>query len=260
MRAIWSGSISFGLVNIPVKLYSAVGDERLDFDMLHRDDLSPIRFARFCRVEEKEVPYEEIVKGFEYEKGRYVVITDEDFERANVRVTHAIVILDFVDQNEIEHKYFEKPYYLEPDKGADRSYALMREALNRSGKIGIGKFVLRNREHLIGLRSEKGILVLEQLRFASQIRKTAGLNKADNIELDEREVEMALDLINRLSRPFKIEEYKDTYTNELKKVIAERISGKTPSAVGTPPLPTPVPDLMEMLRKSLEEQKGKSRT
>jgi DNA end-binding protein Ku len=152
MRAIWSGALSFGLVNIPVKLYSATAGMGLDLTMLHKKDISPIRYARICRADGKEIPYEDIVKGYEYQKGDYVILTDEDFKKASVEKTKAIEIESFVKESEIDPIYFEKPYYLEPEKGAQKAYALLRESLKKSKKIGLAKFVLRNREHLAAIR------------------------------------------------------------------------------------------------------------
>lgn len=259
MRAIWSGSLSFGLVNIPVKLYSATSEPGLTFDLLHKSDFSRIRYSRICISEEKEVPYDEIIKGFEYSKGNYVTLEKEDFERANIRVTHAIIILDFVRQEEIDPIYLEKPYFLEPDAGSERAYALLRDALKRAKKVGVGKFVLRNREHLIQLRTEKDGLILEQMRFKSDIRDMGELHLPGDQKADEREIKMALALIDQLSRPFDPNEYKDTYTSELRRVIEEKVSGKVPSAKGEAPVPTRVPDLMEMLKRSLNE-KERTRT
>src|SRR4051812_45551132 len=148
MRAMWSGTISFGLVNIPVQLYSAVQEEELSFHMLHKKDLSPIRFARVCREDGHEVPWEEIVKGYEVSKGNYVVMTEEDFKKVAVKRSNTIEILKFSDEKDIQPAYFERPYYLEPDKGADKAYALLSEALDKSKKVGIAKVVFRNKEHL----------------------------------------------------------------------------------------------------------------
>lgn len=258
MRAIWSGSLSFGLVNIPVKLYSAIEEQGLNFTLLHEKDLSQIRYARFCKSEEKEVSYDEIIKGYEYSKGQYVTLSEEDFDRANIRITHAIVVLDFVSESEIDPIYHEKPYFLEPDKGAEHAYALFREALGKTAKVGIGKFVLRNREHLVEIRPETNGIILEQLRFKSEIRDIQQLNLPENERLDEREIDMALALIGQLTKKFNPEDYKDTYTEELKRVIEEKIAGKTPSIKGTPPVPTRVPDLMETLRRSLEAERQKT--
>lgn len=257
MRAIWSGSLSFGLVNIPVKLYSGEKREELSFNFLHKDDLSPIRYAKICKFEEKEVSQEEIVRGYEYSKGSYVVITDEDFEKANIRLTKTITVLDFVNKKEIDSIYFEKPYYLEPDDGSQKPYSLLREALKRSQKVGIGRYVLRNKEHLVLLKSEDKGLVLEQLRFPEEIREINELNLPVEEKVDEKEMQIALNLIGQLTKKFNPDEYSDTYKRELKRIIKEKVEGKIPTIKGEVPTPTPVPDLMEMLKKSLNEEKKK---
>lgn len=256
MRAIWSGSLSFGLVNIPVKQYSAVTEKAIDFDMLHRKDFSPIRFARFCKAEEKEIPFEDIVKGYQYEKGRYVVLTDDDFKGANVRLTKTITILDFVNEKEIDPIYFEKPYYLEPDKGAEKPYILLREAMSQSGMVAVGKYVLRNREHLVAIRPNGKIITSEHLRYEEEIRKKEEFG-SPTADIDEQEIKIALSLIGQLTRPFRPENYKDTYTNELKRIIKAKVEGRVPAAKGETPKPTLVPDLMATLRKSLDEEKRK---
>lgn len=259
MRAIWSGSISFGLVNIPVKLYSATQEEAPSFDLLHKKDLSRIRYARVCKNEEHEVPYEEIVKGYEYKKGEYVVLSNEDFERANARKTKTIDIHDFVDPREVATIYFEKPYFLEPEESAIKSYALLREALRQSGQVGIGKFVLRNKEHLVVLRPMKNMILLEQLRFEHEIRDPDELTLPASDITDEKEIKMALAFINQLSGSFKIGEYKDTYSDDLRALIRAKVEGRIPSIKGEAPTPTEVKNLMEMLKKSLEIEKEKTK-
>jgi DNA end-binding protein Ku len=254
MHALWRGALAFGLVNIPVKLYSASQANRLDLDMLHKEDLSPIRYARICRRDGKEIPYDEIVKGYQYDKGDYVVLTDEDFEHANVRRSKTIEIQEFVDESEIDAKYYDKPYFLEPEEGAERPYALLRDALARSKKVGIAKFVLRHREHLAAIKPEKGVLILNQLRFSDEIRKPDDL-KIPDAQPGQKEMAMAVSLIEQLTAPFAPEQYKDTYTGELTRVIEQKAKGRKPKAKGTTPPPTRVNDLMAALKKSLEQQK-----
>jgi DNA end-binding protein Ku len=176
MRAIWLGSLSFGLVNIPIRLYSATVERKLKFNYLHKKDLSPIRHARICREDGQEVPYEDVVKGYEYQKGNYIILTNDDFRKANLRKTGAIEIVEFVREDEVDSVFFEKPYYLEPDREARKAYALLREALRRSGRVGIARFVLKNREHLGIVKPEGNILILNQLRFKSEIKEAEGLN------------------------------------------------------------------------------------
>ena len=230
MRSIWSGAISFGLIHIPVKLYAAVEEKGPDLDMLRRQDLCPIRYARVCRDTGEEVPYQEIVKGYEYRKGDYVVLEDEDFRRANAVKTQTIDIVEFVDVREIDLKFLEKPYYLEPTKQARKAYALLREALKKTAKVGVGTFVLRNREHLVALKPEDDLIVLEQMRFADEIRTPAGLNLPSKDEASERELDIAIKLIDQLTEPFKPEQFHDTYREELERVIRREGRGKTASS------------------------------
>jgi DNA end-binding protein Ku len=258
MRAIWSGALSFGLVNIPVKLYSATAGVGLDLTMLHKKDLSPIRYAKICRADGKEIPYEDIVKGYEYQKGDFVVLTEEDFKKANVEKTKAIEIESFAKESEIDPIYFEKPYYLEPEKGAEKAYALLRESLKKSKKIGIAKFVLRNREHLAAIRPEGKVIVLEQMRFQEEVRPATDLTLPDAKKAGNREVEIALALIDQLTEHFDASKYKDTYTDELKKVIEAKAKGKPIKAKGKEPQITEVADIMAMLKKSLEKEKARA--
>jgi DNA end-binding protein Ku len=260
MRAIWSGAISFGLVNIPIKLYSASLERRLNFDMLHKTDLSPIRFARICRLDGREIPYEDIVKGYEYQPGDYVVLTDQDFNKANVRKTKTIDIEEFTDAKQIDPMYYVKPYYLEPGKGAEKPYAVLREALKKSGKVAIAKFVLRNREHLAALTVQSDVLVLNQLRFSDEIKKPEDIKIPDKKTANNREVDMALALIDQLTAAFKPSQFKDEYTQELKKVIDARIKGRRPKAKGKAPRATRVPDLLNTLQKSLKKQQRAARS
>ena len=164
MRSIWKGALSFGMIHIPVRLYSASKSRELKFKLLHKKDLSEIRYARICKADGKEIPWEEIVKGYEYQKGDYVVLTEEDFEKADIKKTRTIEILDFTDENEIDTLYYSSPYYLEPEKGAGKAYALLREALKRSKKVAVGRFVFRHHEHLGVVRPHGDLLVLHQLR------------------------------------------------------------------------------------------------
>ncbi|MBX4210888.1 Ku protein [Candidatus Parcubacteria bacterium] len=258
MRAIWTGAISFGLVNIPVRLYSASEERELKFHLLHKEDLSPIRYAKVCRHEGKEIAYEDIVKGFEYEKGDYVILEDEDFKKANVRKTKTVDIYDFVDGEEIDSKYYDAPYFLEPGTAAAKPYALLREALKKSGKVGIGKFVLRSKEILVAIKPEGKILVLNKLRFESELRKPEGLKLPEKDDVKDKEVELALKLIDQLSGPFDPKKYKDEYTSDLKEVIEEKAHGKRVHVKGTEPVPTRVVDLMSVLRESLDREKEKT--
>jgi DNA end-binding protein Ku len=255
MRAIWTGALSFGLINIPVRLYSATATEdKLDLDMLHKTDLSPIRYARVCRADGQEVPYEDIVKGYEYRKGDYVVLTDEDFKKASPRKTKTIDIMDFTKESDIDTIYYEKPYFLEPDKGAEKAYALLREALKKSKKVGVAQFVLRNREHLGVIKPYGNAILLDQLRYSEELRKPESLNVPKESKASSREIEMALSLIEHLTASFKPEKYKDTYTQDLKKMIAAKAKGKKIVSKEKEPVDTEVVDLIAMLKKSLKKE------
>lgn len=255
MRAIWKGSISFGLVNIPISLYSAIEQKELKFHYLHKDDLSPIRFAKICKREEKEVQFDEIVQGFEIEKGDYIVMDEEDFKKANVKESSSIQILSFANEKDIDTALFEKPYFLEPQKGAGKAYALLREALKKTKKVAIGKYVIRNKEHIAIVKAENNVLILEQMRFADEVRTPKGLELPESEETSEPEIQMAIQLIEQLSKPFHPEEYKDTYSEELKEIITEKSKGHVPQPRGEEPEAIQVGNLMEMLKRSLEKEK-----
>lgn len=252
MRPIWNGSISFGLVNIPVRLFSASESRHgLDLDMLHAKDLSPIRYARICRRDGKEIPYDQIVKGYEYQDGDYVELTNEDFKKADVRKTKTIDIKQFADEKEIDTRYYDKPYYLEPAKGAERAYALLRQSLAQSGKIALAKYAMRARDNMAAIKPVGRTLVLNQLRFPADIRNPGALNIPDE-DADANEVKMALALIDQLSKPFIAEDWHDTYTEELEEIIEAKAKGKKPKARGKAPEETKVKDLMATLKASLQ--------
>jgi DNA end-binding protein Ku len=256
MKAIWSGAISFGLVYIPVHLFNATVTQDLDLDMLRKSDLCPIHYAKVCRETGDEVPNDQIVKGYEYRKGEYVVVTDEDLKRANVKKTQTIEIVAFIEAKEVDQKYLEKPYYLEPVKQAAKAYALLREAMRRTDKVGVARFVLRTREHMALLKPEGDVLVLNQMRFASEIKPADGLNLPKKEKPAERELEMAVKLIGQLSEPWKPEQYHDTYIEELKRFIEQKAEGKEPAVHGEEPIPIEVTDLFAKLRESLDQAKA----
>jgi DNA end-binding protein Ku len=256
MRSIWSGSLVFGLVNIPIKLYSASEDKSLNLTMLHKKDNSPIRYAKICKAEEKEITYQEVVKGYEYEKGEYVVLTDKDFEKANVESSHAIEVIEFTDESELDLRFFDKPYYLEPDKSADKAYALLRDALIKAKKIAITKFMLHNREHLGVLKPINNLLVLNRIRFATEVRSPAEL-KLPKINLNNNEeLEMALALIKQLTKHFKPEQFHDTYIEDLEKAINIKLKGKKAVLKTKIPQKTTAVNLMKALKASLEKTKS----
>src|SRR5712671_7011665 len=198
MRAIWKGSISFGLVNIPIALYPATRKEELKFRLLRAKDLSPVNYKRVAEKDGKEVPWDQIVKGYEYEKGKYVVLKDEDFERVDLEATQTVDIQDFVDIDEIDPMYFYKPYYLEPQKGGDKAYVLLREALAEGRKVGIAKVIIKTRQYLAGVKALKHALVLELMHFADELLDAEKLNVPKSLEPGKREVDMAKALVDSM--------------------------------------------------------------
>lgn len=254
MRAIWTGAISFGLVNIPVKLYSPAKERELSFNLLDKKDYSPIRFARVRKTDGKEVDYKDLIRGFEYQKGNYVILSDEDFKSAaSERKLKTIEIFEFVAVKNIDPIYYEKPYYLEPAKGAEKPYVLLREALKESDKAGIARFVLRTKEHIAALKPEGNVLLLDQLRFENEIEKPDQI-KVPSLPVDDKEKDLAMALIDQLAGAFQPQKYKDEYTDKLLGIISRKAEGRP---IQKPqeemPRATPVPDLMKILRASLEQ-------
>jgi DNA end-binding protein Ku len=265
-RAIWKGSISFGLVNIPIALYPATRREELKFRLLRKSDLSPVNYKRVAEKDGKEVPWDQIVKGYEYEKGKYVVLKEEDFERVDLEATQTVDIQDFVDQEEIDPMYFYKPYYLEPQKGGDKAYALLRGALKDSNKVGIAKVVIKTRQYLAGVKPEEdGALLLELMHFADELADPDKLHLPKKIEVGKREMTMARSLIDSMSAKWDPEKYKDDYKKALMEVIEEKVEAGGKEIEEKPkkaPKPTKVIDLVSVLQKSLDQTgaKQKSRT
>jgi DNA end-binding protein Ku len=253
MKPIWTGSIGFGLVNIPVKLYSAVQESDLDLDMLDKKDHANIQFKRVNAHTGKEVAWENIVRAFKM-NDRYVVLDKNDFESASPKKTKTITIEDFVKEDQIDSTYYETPYYLEPDKSGARAYALLREALKKSGKVGIATFVLRNKEHLAILKPAGNVIVLNRIRFDQEIRDEKELNLPGNEGIKPKELQMALSLINQLTSKFNIAKYKDTYADDLMKVIKAKAKG---AKIAAPKMKIAHKsgDLMSQLKESLS---GKS--
>lgn len=254
MRSLWSGALVFGLVNIPIKIYSATIEQAIHFTLLHKKDHSPIRYAKICKAEEKEIPYQDIIKGFQYEKGHYVPLSESDFEKANVKASHAIEIIEFTNESEIDIRYFEKPYYLEPDQHADKAYVLLREALIKSKKIAIAKFVMHGRPCLGVLKALDQLLLLNRIRFNSEIRQPNDL-KLPDFSANKKELDMALVLVNQLTRHFKPGEFHDTYAEDLQKIIQTKLKGKKIKTVGKIPEKTSSANLMKTLLASLEQSK-----
>lgn len=256
MRSIWSGAISFGLVNIPVKLLSAVETEELKFDLLSKD-MAPIRYARLDKNTGNEVAWKDIVKGYEYEEGKYVVIDDKDFEKANPKKAKTIDIVQFSGIDEIDPLLYEKPYYLQPSKGGEKAYKLLQEALAKSGKVGIAEFMLRNREHICALRSYNNRLVLSQLRYQQELRELP--EEVDKgIKLSDKELQLAVKLVEQLTEKFDAEKFKDSYVDEMKKIIKAKASGKKIRVATTEKADSNVKDLMEVLKASIGSNKKRA--
>lgn len=254
MRAMWTGAISFGLINIPVKLFSAVERSSLDLDMLDSKDHSNIRFKRVNENTGKEVPYENIVKGYKV-GDEYVVLDKKDFENADAVKTQTIEIINFVKENEIDSIYYEQPYYLEPEKSGQKAYTLLRDALAASGKVGVTSFVLRNKESLAILKPYGKVIVLNRLRFEEEIRSTEDLNVPPVSKGKHKEQLMATKLIDQLTEKFNIEKFKDTYTEKLLKAIKDKARGKAPKKVHQMKVVKNKPDdLMDMLKASLKKK------
>ncbi len=256
MRAIWNGAISFGLVNIPVGVYSATHSERISFNYLHQKDLGRIHNVRVCDTCGKEVPYEDLVRGYEYEKGEYVALDDEDFDKIAVESTRTISIMDFVDQDDIDPMFFDSPYYLGPGKNADHVYALFREALKDSAKVGIAKVAFREREHLAAIKAHGNALMLDTMFFADELTKPSGLDlPTKDAKVTERELKLAEQLIEEMSAKFEPEKYEDTYREALLEMIDKKIKGKggKTKRVTAKKATTNVVDIMSKLKASLKE-------
>jgi DNA end-binding protein Ku len=261
-RAIWSGSISFGLLNVPVKLYSAVSKQTVRFRELREGDGARIRHKRVAESDGKEVPYEKIVKGYEFAPDQYVVLSRDELAELDPKKTRAIEIQDFVDLDDIDPIYFEQPYYLGPDKGAAKAYALLVQAMKDARKVAIARFVLRNKEHLAAIRPMGDVLTMATMRFQDEVTQPDDLD-GDLFEEekpkkpDKRELEMAKQLIESLSSDFEPEKYRDEYREELLDLLEQKASGKEiVSAPSEEPEPTKAPDLMAALEESLAAVRG----
>jgi DNA end-binding protein Ku len=258
MRSIWSGAISFGLVNIPVKLSSAIeAANELDFDMLSKKDLAPIRYARIDTKTDKEVAWKDIVKGFQYAKGKYVVVTDEDFAKASPEKSKTIDIVQFVKEEEIDPIYYEKPYYLTPDKGSSKSYRLLIKALEETKSVGLAEFMLRNRMHICALKVRDGALLLNQMRYHEEIREVPEVESKGE-KITAKELQLAVKLIEQLTEKFDPEAFKDTYVSELKKVIKAKAAGKEIHIAEPKKQSATVKDLMDVLKQSLDTKRKRA--
>lgn len=256
MRPLWKGTIGFGLVTIPVKLFSAVQESDLDLDMLDGKDQARIRFQRINEDTGKEVPYERIVKAFDL-NGKYVVLDDKDFKSAAVEKSDVITIKDFVKEEEVEGKYYEKPYYLAPDRGGARAYALLREALKKSGKVGVASFVMRTKEHPAVLQPDGPVLILNQMRFAQELRSVVELDLPKVTKVPPSEMKLAMQLIDQGAGTFDIKKYKDEYSSALMKAIKAKAKSKGKAKKTTTMKVVhkkPTGDLMAALKASLGEK------
>ncbi len=249
MRSIWTGSIGFGLVNIPVKMYSATQESSLDLDMLDKKDKANIRFKRVNEKTGREVKWSDIIRGYDL-NGKYVILDEKDFEKASPEKSKEIEITQFVFEKEIDSVYYEMPYYLEPDKQGLRPYVLLRDALKKSGKAGVGSFVMRNREHLVILKVSGNLLIANRIRFQEEIREPE--LKIPAAKAKPAEMKMAMALINQLSGPFKIDKFKDNYTSSLLKLIKLKAKGKQTEVKPLRVAHVNTKDLMEQLKASIE--------
>jgi DNA end-binding protein Ku len=263
MASVWKGSISFGLVNIPIRLYPAVrpGEGDLHFRQLHSRDLAPIRYERVCTADGEEVPWSEVVKGYEYAKGKYVALTDAEVKAAAMETSETIEMLDFVKEQEIDPRFFDTPYYVVPVKGGEKAYALFREAIHATGMVGIGKFTLRQKQQLASVKAVGDALVLEVMRFADHLVDPSEYSFPREANVRQQELAMAQQLVQNLSTPFDPSKYSDDYRDKLMRVIRAKLKGKKIEVPETrPAADTKVLDLMAKLRASLENGKAAAAT
>jgi len=262
MRTLWKGAISFGLVTIPVSLYPATHREDLKFRMLRKSDLSPINYKRVAEADGKEVPWDEIVKGYEYEKDRYVVIREEDFARVDVEATQTVDIINFVAMDEVDPLLFYKPYYLEVGKGGDKAYVLLRDSLVKTRKIALAKVVIRARQHLAAVKPQKDGLILELMHFPDELIEVEEFKEPRPTKIGMAEMKMAEQLIDSMSSPWKPEEYSDDYKDALEKLIEKKIEhgDERKPAHKTRKANSKIIDLAEVLKQSLKETKKPRKT
>jgi DNA end-binding protein Ku len=254
MRAIWKGSISFGLVNIPIALFPASRTEELKFRLLRKKDLSPVNYKRVAEADGKEVSWHDIVKGYEYEKGKFVVINEEDFKRVDIEATQTVDIISFVELDEVNPVFFHKPYYMEPQKGGDRAYVLLRQALEETGKIGIAKVVIKTRQHLAAVKPQEKGLMLELMHFADELHEVEDFKLPHAADIGKKELDMAKSLIASMTEKWKPEDYRDEYREALEKMIEDKVEhgDKAAPAHAKPKHhPSNVIDLVKVLEESL---------
>jgi DNA end-binding protein Ku len=257
MRAIWKGSISFGLVYIPIAVYPATREEKLSFRQLRATDLSPIKYKKVAEADQKEVSADQIVKGFEYERGRYIVLKEDDFAKVRIESTHSIDITDFVDLTQVDPKFFYKPYFLEPQKGGEKAYALLHKALAGTGKIGVAKVVISNREYLASVKPDGLFLVLDLMHFASEILAPEELKNGSATAITDKELKMAQSLVESMSTPWEPEKYRDEYRNAVMQMIEEKAQHKEVAKKPAPAMrATNVVDLVKVLQESLNRNQS----
>jgi DNA end-binding protein Ku len=260
MRAIWKGSINFGLVYIPVSVYPATKEEKISFRQLRASDLSPIRYKKVAEADQQEVPADQIVKGFEYEKGKWITLRDEDFEKVQIESTHSVEITDFVDQGQINPKFFYKPYFLEPQKGGEKAYALLHKALTESGKVGVAKVAIQKREYLAAVKPDGLFLILELMHFAQEVLEPVSLNNGADRTVSPQELKMATALIDAMTTEWEPGKYRDQYQTALLQLIEEKAQKRTPAPKATTPRVQPnVIDMVAVLQQSLQRAGSKAK-
>jgi DNA end-binding protein Ku len=253
MRAIWKGSINFGLVYIPVSVYPATKEEKVSFRQLRASDLSPIRYKKVAEADQKEVPADQIVKGYEYEKGKWVTLSEEDFEKVQIESTHSVEITDFVEQVQINPKFFYRPYFLEPQKGGEKAYALLHKALTASNKLGVAKVAIQKREYLAAVKPDGLFLILELMHFAQEVLEPSSLVSGSDRSVSPQELKMASALIDAMTSEWDPTKYKDQYQDALLQLIEEKAQKRTPAAKPTAPRVQPnVIDMVSVLQQSLQ--------
>jgi DNA end-binding protein Ku len=256
--SVWSGYLTFGLISMPVRLFSGARSNHISFNMLHRDDLSRVKQQLYCPVDERVVERSEIVKGYEYRKGEYVVIEPEEIKRIEPKTAKAMEILEFVKEDEIDPIYFESSYYLMPEEAGRRPYALLQKALAESKYVAIAKIMMHNREYTVFLRPQKGGLVLHTMYYQDEVREVEGFGDLD-VELKDAELKVAHQLVEALAADWEPEKYHDTFQENLKKLIKAHLEGKEVTEVEKPKKPAQVVDLMAALKESLAQMEGRKK-
>lgn len=262
MRAIWKGSISFGLVNIPVALFPALSDETLKFRLLRKSDLSPVNYKRVAEADGKEVPWEDVVKGYEYEKGKFVVLRDEDFKRVDVEATHSVDIINFVKMDEVNPLLFNKPYFMEVMKGGDSAYTLLHDALVAAKKIGIARVVIKTRQHLAAVMPREGVLMLQLMHFPDSLKDVEDVKTPKARKLGKNELHMAQTLITTMSAKWNPDDYDNEYQEALIELIDDKVKKRAPEKKSTTKRrsSTNVIDLVAVLQRSIDETKAETKS